>query len=92
VLSRRWLRLDVTSFGDQRRVAAAHADLPRFIADGSSVGLVLIDDDHREQPVIEGQVVRIGVDSIVFRHDGSDEEISLVSIAKRVHGPDVLVY
>jgi hypothetical protein len=83
---------DVTSFGDARRVASAHKDLPSLIAAETRLGLILLDDDHREQPVTEGQVIRLGVDSLIFRHDGLDEEISLAIISKRVLGDDVLVY
>jgi len=73
-------------------VAAAHRDLPGLIASRTRVGLVLLDDDQREQPVIEGELVRLGPDSVVFRHDDQDEEISLATIAKRILGDDVVVY
>lgn len=56
------------------------------------VGLVLLDDDHREQPLIEGQVIRVGTDSLVFRSNGIDEEIPLGIISKRVHGDSVKFY
>jgi hypothetical protein len=82
----------VTSYGDSRRVAAAHRDLPRLIANGTRVGLVLLDDDQREQTMIEGELVRLGPDSVVFRHDDQDEEISLATIAKRIVGDDVVTY
>lgn len=73
-------------------MAAAHRDLPPLIASQARVGLVLLDDDQREQAMIEGVVVRLGPDSAVFRHDDQDEEISLAMIAKRVVGDDVVVY
>jgi hypothetical protein len=82
----------MTSYGDARRSAAAHADLTRFVGTGSRVGLVLFDEDHQEQVVIEGEVVRIGVDSLLFRHEGMDEEIALATISKRVLGDEVLPY
>jgi hypothetical protein len=82
----------VTSFGDARRVARAHVDLPRFIGTDALVGLVLLDDDQREQPVVRGQVIRLNVDSMVLRHEGLDEEIPLATISKRVDGDDVLTY
>jgi hypothetical protein len=82
----------MTSYGDAKRVASAHADLPGLIERNETVSLVLIDDDHREQRPIQGQVIRLGPDSLIFRHDGSDEEIALATIAKRIHGSDVRVY
>ena len=82
----------MTSYGDAKRVAAAHADLPAFIEGNQTIGLVLLDDDHREQPVLEGQVVRLGRDTLIFRHDGSDEEVALAMISKRVLGTDVKAY
>jgi hypothetical protein len=82
----------VTSFGDARRVAAAHKDLTRLVGTDVRVGLVLLDDDQRELPPIEGQVVRIGPGSLLFRHDGLDEELSLATISKRIENGDVLAY
>jgi hypothetical protein len=82
----------VTSFGDARRVAAAHKDLTRLVGTDVRVGLILLDDDQRELPPIEGQVVRIGPDSLLFRHDGLDEELSLATISKRIENGDVLAY
>jgi hypothetical protein len=82
----------MTSYGDQRRAAAAHKDLSRLLGDPTSVGLVLIDDDGRELPMVKGQVIRVGADSVVFRHDGVDEEFSLATISKRVHGDSTVAY
>ena len=82
----------VTSFGDARRVAAAHKDLTRLVGTDVRVGLILLDDDQRELPPIEGQVVRLGPDSLLFWHDGLDEELSLATISKRIENGDVLAY
>ena len=82
----------MTSYGDAKRVASAHADLPGLIERNETVSLVLIDDDHREQRPIQGQVIRLGPDSLIFRHQGIDEEISLAVVAKRVLGDDVVTY
>jgi hypothetical protein len=80
------------NFGDSRRANAARTDLPGLIGSVTPVGLVLLDDDHREQPLIEGQVVRVGADALVFRRDGADEEIPLAIVAKRIHGDSVVSY
>jgi hypothetical protein len=82
----------MTSFGDARRANACRQDLPQFIGTESPVGLVLLDEDDREQPVLEGEVIRVGTDSLIFRHQGIDEEISLAVVAKRVLGDDVVTY
>jgi len=82
----------MTSYGDQRRAAAAHKDLSQLLGDPTAVGLVLIDDDGREQPMVSGQVIRVNADTVVFRHDGLDEEFSLSTIAKRHHGAAVVSY
>jgi hypothetical protein len=82
----------MTNYGDAKRAAAAHDDLSRLVGSDVRVGLVLLDDDHREQPVIEGQVIRVGADSLLFRRDGLDEDIPLALICKRVQGETVLVY
>ena len=82
----------VTSFGDTRRANAARADLPRLIGSETPVGLVLLDEDHREQEMIVGQIVRVGADSLVFRRDGLDEEIPLASVSKRVLGDEEVRY
>jgi ribosome maturation factor RimP len=82
----------MTSYGDSRRAAAAQQDLSRLIGGEALVGLVLLDDDGREQPVVEGQVIRVGTDTLVFRHDELDEEISLSTISKRVQGDVVVRY
>lgn len=82
----------MTSYGDAKRANAARGDLPALIGSPSQVGLVLLDEDHREQPLIEGQVIRVGTDSFVFRRDGVDEEIPLAIVSKRVHGNEVVAY
>jgi hypothetical protein len=82
----------MTSFGDTKRANAARADLPALIGSQTQVGLVLLDDDHREQPLIEGQVIRVAEDSLIFRRHGLDEEIPLSIVARRVHGAEVVVY
>jgi len=82
----------VTNFGDAKRADAARADLPGLVGSDTKVGLVLLDDDHREQPLIQGQVIRVGSDSLIFRRDGVDEEIPFSIIAKRVHGASVVAY
>jgi hypothetical protein len=82
----------MTRFGDAKREEAARNDLPKLIGSATPVGLVLLDDDHREQPVIEGQVIRVGTDSVVFRHDGADEDIPFAIISKRVRGEEVRAY
>ena len=56
------------------------------------VGLVLLDDDHREQAPLQGQVIRVGSDSVVFRTAGGDEEIPFAIIAKRVRGSETVLY
>jgi hypothetical protein len=80
------------NYGEQQRAAAARLDLPTLIGSDPQVGLVLLDDDHREQPVIKGQVIQVGFDFVIFRHDGMDEEISLAMIAKRLQGDQTVVY
>lgn len=82
----------MTSFGDARRTAAAHKDLPRFAGTADEVGIVLLDDDGQEQPMLLGQVVRLAPYSMLFRHAGLEEEISLATIAKRVLGDEVVTY
>jgi hypothetical protein len=82
----------MTSFGDSRRAAAAQQDLGKLIGSEVTVGLVLLDDDGREQSLLEGQVIRVGTDSLIFRHEGLDEEISLSTITKRVQGDVVVRY
>jgi ribosome maturation factor RimP len=82
----------VGSFGDAKRADAARADLPALIGSQVPVGLVLLDEDQREQPVIQGQVIRVGADSVIFRRDGVDEEIPLGTIAKRVLGDAIRSY
>jgi hypothetical protein len=82
----------VTSYGDAKRAAAAQRDLSPLAGSEESVGLVLLDDDGREQSVVEGQVIRVSTDSLIFRHDGLDEEISLAIVSKRVRGEDVVSF
>jgi hypothetical protein len=82
----------VGTFGDSKRANAARDDLPALIGSETPVGLVLLDDDQREQPMIEGQVIRVGADSLIFRSNGVDEQIPLGIVSKRVHGNDVVFY
>ncbi len=82
----------MTSYGDQKRADAARNDLTKLAGGGAQVGLVLLDEDHREAPVLEGEVVRVGPDFVLFRHEGLDEEIPLAIIAKRVLGDQVVMY
>ncbi|MCI4360657.1 MAG: hypothetical protein L3J91_03055 [Thermoplasmata archaeon] len=80
------------SYGDTKRANAARLDLPRLIGSPTPVGLVLIDEDHMEQPRIDGQVIRVDSDSVVFRRFGQDEEIPLAIIAKRTHDGATVAY
>jgi ribosome maturation factor RimP len=82
----------MTNFGDAKRAESARADLPKWTGGEIRIGLVLLDDDHQEQRKIEGQVMKVGVDSLIFRRDGVDEEIPFAIIAKRVHGDQILSY
>jgi hypothetical protein len=82
----------MSSYGETKRANAARSDLPKLIGSGTPVGLVLLDDDLREEPMIEGQIMRVGPDSLIFRRDGVDEEIPLSMVSKRVHGDDVVSY
>lgn len=82
----------MTSFGDAKRADAARRDLPGFIGSDTSIGLILLDDDHREQPLIEGIVVEVRPDTFIFRRFGQDEEIPLTMVSKRVHGDSVVSY
>jgi hypothetical protein len=80
------------SYGDAKRADTARADLPAFVGTGLPVGLVLLDDDDQEQTPLEGEVIRVDRDSVIFRHHDQDEEIALGIIAKRIHGDSVVVY
>jgi hypothetical protein len=82
----------MTSYGDSRRAAAAQQDLSKLVGTATVVSLVLLDEDGREQRPIEGEVIRVSIDSVIFRHDGLDEELSLATISKRIHGDAVLAY
>ncbi|MCI4328190.1 MAG: hypothetical protein L3J86_01275 [Thermoplasmata archaeon] len=80
------------SYGDAKRAATARADLPTFVGTGLPVGLILLDDDDQEQSVLEGEVIRVDRDSVIFRHSDQDEEIALGIISKRIQGETVVVY
>jgi hypothetical protein len=82
----------MTGYGDARRANAAREDLAQFVGQEQTVGLVLLDDDGREQPVVECQIVRVSQDAVVFRHADLDEEISLSTVAKRVLDGDIVTY
>jgi ribosome maturation factor RimP len=82
----------MTGYGDSRRANAAREDLAQFVGQEQVVGLVLLDDDGREQSVVEGQIIRVSQDSVVFRHSDLDEEVSLATVAKRVLDGSVLTY
>ncbi|MCI4325206.1 MAG: hypothetical protein L3K00_04920 [Thermoplasmata archaeon] len=82
----------MTGYGDSRRANAAREDLTRFVGLDQTVGLVFLDDDGREQPVVEGQVIRVGLESMIFRHLDLDEEISLATVSKRVLDGSVITY
>ena len=82
----------MTRFGDARRENAAREDLPKLVGSEVPVALVLLDDDHREQPPLEGRVIRVGTDSVLFRTAGGDEDIPFAIIAKRVRGAEVVLY
>jgi hypothetical protein len=82
----------VGNFSDARRADSARADLPGLIGSKTPVGLVLLDDDDREQTMIHGDVIRVGPDSLVFRRNGLDEEIPLGIVSKRVQGDVVVLY
>jgi hypothetical protein len=80
------------AFGDAKRAESARRDLPGLVGSEALIGLVLLDEDQRELPVIHGHVVRMGHDSLVFRRYGADEEIPLGMISKRIQGDQVVQY
>jgi hypothetical protein len=51
-----------------------------------------LDDDDQEQSALEGEVIRVDRDSVIFRHNDQDEEIALGIISKRIQGDTVVVY
>jgi hypothetical protein len=82
----------VGTFGDGKRAESARRDLPAFVGKEERIGLVLLDEDQREQTPIEGLVIRVGPDSVIFRRDGLDEEIPLGIISRRLQGGAVVYY